>query len=301
MELIEDLVRDQGVDTVSLYRNGPFTDLCRGPARARAPSGSRPSSSPRWRAPTGAGTPTARCSPASTARPSSRQGRTSTEHLERLEEARARDHRKLGRELGLFMLSDVAPGMPFWLPKGTHVWNELTRPLAHEQRGARLHRGAHADPLRRRALEEVRPLARLPRQHVLHGRRGAADGPQADELPGARPDLQARAALLPRPADPLRRAGARAPPRAERHPARPAARAQHHPGRRPRVLHGGADRGGGPALPRLRLLHLRPVRLRAAARAVHAPREAGGHRGDVGQGRGRAAAQRSRAAASSTT
>ena len=31
VELIEDLVRDQGVDTVSLYRNGPFTDLCRGP------------------------------------------------------------------------------------------------------------------------------------------------------------------------------------------------------------------------------------------------------------------------------
>src|SRR3954447_10241662 len=31
VELIEDLIRDQGVDTVSLYRNGPFTDLCRGP------------------------------------------------------------------------------------------------------------------------------------------------------------------------------------------------------------------------------------------------------------------------------
>src|SRR5919108_1500203 len=31
VELIEDLVRDQGVETVSLYRNGPFTDLCRGP------------------------------------------------------------------------------------------------------------------------------------------------------------------------------------------------------------------------------------------------------------------------------
>src|SRR5947209_3455094 len=31
VELIEDLVRDQGVDTVSLYTNGPFTDLCRGP------------------------------------------------------------------------------------------------------------------------------------------------------------------------------------------------------------------------------------------------------------------------------
>ncbi|HEU0023903.1 MAG TPA: threonine--tRNA ligase, partial [Thermoleophilaceae bacterium] len=36
------------------------------------------------------------------------------------------DHRKLGQELGLFMLSDVAPGMPFWLPNGTHLWNELT-------------------------------------------------------------------------------------------------------------------------------------------------------------------------------
>ncbi len=31
VELIEDLVRDQGVETVSLYRNGPFTDLCLGP------------------------------------------------------------------------------------------------------------------------------------------------------------------------------------------------------------------------------------------------------------------------------
>src|SRR3954468_24292343 len=31
VELIEDLIRDQGVETVSLYRNGPFTDLCRGP------------------------------------------------------------------------------------------------------------------------------------------------------------------------------------------------------------------------------------------------------------------------------
>ena len=49
------------------------------------------------------------------------------EHLERLEEARARDHRKLGRELGLFMLSDLSPGSPFWLPNGTHIWNELTK------------------------------------------------------------------------------------------------------------------------------------------------------------------------------
>ncbi len=47
-------------------------------------------------------------------------------YLEQLEQARARDHRKLGRELGLFMFSDLSPGMPFWQPPGTHVWNELT-------------------------------------------------------------------------------------------------------------------------------------------------------------------------------
>ena len=41
------------------------------------------------------------------------------EHLERLEQARQRDHRKLGPELDLFMLHPEAPGMPFWLPQGT--------------------------------------------------------------------------------------------------------------------------------------------------------------------------------------
>src|SRR5215217_2252396 len=124
VELIEDLIRDQGVETVSLYRNGPFTDLCRGP---HSPSTKRIGAfkllsiaGAYWRG------------------DSDRQMLTRIygtaflskadleEHLRRLEEARARDHRKLGRELGLFMLSDAAPGMPFWLPKGTHVWNELT-------------------------------------------------------------------------------------------------------------------------------------------------------------------------------
>ena len=46
-------------------------------------------------------------------------------HLERLEEARARDHRKLGRELGLFTWSPVSPGSTFWLPKGTRLYNQL--------------------------------------------------------------------------------------------------------------------------------------------------------------------------------
>ncbi len=41
------------------------------------------------------------------------------EHLTRIEEAKKRDHRKLGRELGLFWFHPWAPGEPFWLPKGT--------------------------------------------------------------------------------------------------------------------------------------------------------------------------------------
>ena len=125
VELIEDLVRDEGVETVSLYRNGPFTDLCRGP---HGPSTKRIEAfkltsvaGAYWRG------------------DASRQMLTRIygtaflskgdleDHVRRLEEARARDHRKLGRELGLFMFSDLAPGMPFWLPAGVHVWNELTR------------------------------------------------------------------------------------------------------------------------------------------------------------------------------
>jgi threonyl-tRNA synthetase len=47
------------------------------------------------------------------------------EHLKALEEAKARDHRKLGKELELFHFDPVAPAMPFFLPKGTRVYNGL--------------------------------------------------------------------------------------------------------------------------------------------------------------------------------
>ena len=47
------------------------------------------------------------------------------EHLERLEEAKKRDHRKLGKELGLFALFDEGPGFPFFLPKGLILKNLL--------------------------------------------------------------------------------------------------------------------------------------------------------------------------------
>ncbi len=49
------------------------------------------------------------------------------EHLERVEEAKRRDHRRVGAELGLFHLDSLAPGSPFYLPKGMALYNELVR------------------------------------------------------------------------------------------------------------------------------------------------------------------------------
>jgi threonyl-tRNA synthetase len=46
-------------------------------------------------------------------------------HLESIEEAKRRDHRRLGMQLDLFDLSDVSPGAPFWHPKGVVIWNQL--------------------------------------------------------------------------------------------------------------------------------------------------------------------------------
>jgi threonyl-tRNA synthetase len=47
------------------------------------------------------------------------------QHLHNLEEARRRDHRRVGRELELYMTHEWAPGVPFWLPKGTVVYHTL--------------------------------------------------------------------------------------------------------------------------------------------------------------------------------
>jgi threonyl-tRNA synthetase len=124
VELIDDLVAGDGVETVSLYTNGPFTDLCRGP---HAPSTAtvkafalQSVAGSYWRG------------------DSSRQMLTRiygtaffskeelAAYLEQLELARARDHRRLGRELGLFMFSELSPGSPFWKPAGMAIWNTLT-------------------------------------------------------------------------------------------------------------------------------------------------------------------------------
>jgi threonyl-tRNA synthetase len=49
------------------------------------------------------------------------------EHLKLIEEAKARDHRKLGKELELFLFDPVSPAMPFFLPRGAYVYNQLVQ------------------------------------------------------------------------------------------------------------------------------------------------------------------------------
>jgi len=122
VELIEDLAA-AGTTHVSLYRNGPFLDLCKGP---HAPSTGRIGAfkllslaGAYWRG--------------DSSRPQLTRvygtafldKKALSEHLERLEEARKRDHRVLGPQLGLFTFSPVSPGAAFWLPKGTVLFNEL--------------------------------------------------------------------------------------------------------------------------------------------------------------------------------
>jgi threonyl-tRNA synthetase len=134
VELIDDLVRDQQVQTVSLYTNGPFTDLCRGP---HAPSTSsikafalQSVAGAYWRGDSTRAMLTRIYGTAFLSKAALE------EHLERLELARARDHRRLGAQLGLFHFSELSPGSAFWTPHGTTLWNTL-RDLAGELTAAR--------------------------------------------------------------------------------------------------------------------------------------------------------------------
>jgi threonyl-tRNA synthetase len=139
VELIEDLVRDEGVETVSLYRNGPFEDLCRGPhgpstGRIKAIKLSSVAGA-YWRGDETRESLTRIYGTAFFSKKDLEQ------HLERLEQAKERDHRRLGPQLGLFMLRKEAPGMPFWLPNGT----TLLRTIETEVR----------DQLRKRGYQEI--------------------------------------------------------------------------------------------------------------------------------------------------
>jgi threonyl-tRNA synthetase len=117
----------KGIDaaTVSLYRQGDFVDLCRGPHvsstgqikafKLLSTSGAY------WR---GDERNAMLQRIYGTAWPTQEE---LDKHLWRLEEAKKRDHRKLGRELDLFDFYDVAPGAPFWLPNGMILVRELEK------------------------------------------------------------------------------------------------------------------------------------------------------------------------------
>ncbi|MEN6664755.1 MAG: threonine--tRNA ligase [Phycisphaerae bacterium] len=125
IEMIDDLARDEHVASVSLYRQGDFLDLCRGPHLPHTGKVGKAfkllsTAGAYWRG--------------------DEKNKMLTRiygiaffdaaaleaHLARVEEARKRDHRVLGKQLGLFHFSDkVGPGLPLWLPKGTIIRMEL--------------------------------------------------------------------------------------------------------------------------------------------------------------------------------
>ena len=122
VELINDLPEDA---VISFYKQGEFVDLCAGP---------HVDSTGRIK---GNAVKLTACNAAYWRGDSRRQTlqriygvafprkEELDEYLARIEEAKKRDHRKLGKELGLFMMSEEGPGFPFFLPKGMVLKNTL--------------------------------------------------------------------------------------------------------------------------------------------------------------------------------
>jgi threonyl-tRNA synthetase len=120
-----EILRGLDVPTVSVYKQGDFLDLCRGPHVASTGAIKAfkllSSSGAYWRG--DEKNPMLQ-------RIYGTAWLTQEEldkHLWRLDEAKKRDHRKLGRELDLFDFYDIAPGAPFWLPGGMILVRELER------------------------------------------------------------------------------------------------------------------------------------------------------------------------------
>ncbi len=124
LELIDDIVAKTGTKTVGIYHNGDqWFDLCRGPHVQRTGQIKAVKlmsiAGAYWRAD-------------ETREQLQRVYATAfadkkelDQYLSRLEEAKKRDHRKLGKDLGLFMFHPYAPGSPFFTGKGTVIYNEL--------------------------------------------------------------------------------------------------------------------------------------------------------------------------------
>lgn len=121
VEILETIAKDE--ELVSLYHQGDFTDLCRGPhlpntgkikaVKLLSISGSY------WR---GDEKNKMLQRIYGVTFPSQKE---LDQHLKNLEEAKKRDHRKLGKELDLFFFHEVSPGAPFWLPNGMIIYREI--------------------------------------------------------------------------------------------------------------------------------------------------------------------------------
>jgi threonyl-tRNA synthetase len=114
---------DTAEEPISLYTQGEFTDLCRGPhLQDSAPIKALELTGlagAYWRG-------DERNTQLTRIYGTAFYSQADLEaHLARLEQARARDHRRLGPELDLFHLSEESPGSPFWHPKGMVVWNVI--------------------------------------------------------------------------------------------------------------------------------------------------------------------------------
>ncbi len=114
---------DTAEGDISLYRQGEFTDLCRGPhLQSSAPIKALKLTGlagAYWRG-------DERNKQLTRIYGTAFYSQADLDaYLERLEQARARDHRKLGLQLDLFHLDEISPGSPFWHPKGMVIFNEL--------------------------------------------------------------------------------------------------------------------------------------------------------------------------------
>ncbi|KXZ21767.1 threonine--tRNA ligase [Bacillus nakamurai] len=120
LELLEEIPHEE---TVSIYRQGEFTDLCRGPHLPSAGFIKAFSlthvSGAYWRGDSNRKVLQRIYGTAFASKKELKQ------HFQLIKEAEKRNHRKLGAELDLFMFSEEAPGMPFYLPNGQFIRNTL--------------------------------------------------------------------------------------------------------------------------------------------------------------------------------
>ena len=184
---------------VSLYTNGPFTDLCRGPHAPEHRSASGRSSCSRSRAPTGAATPTRTMLTRiyGTAFFSKEE---LEEHLERLEQAKRARPPQARPRARLFTFSEVSPGRPSGCPPARRSSTSSSRCAREMDARARL-REVKTPLLYDVELWKTSGHWGKYRENMfITDVEERADGPQADELPRPRHLYSPPAPLLPRPA-----------------------------------------------------------------------------------------------------